>query len=475
MQLLKTLETYPVSIRKTIIDAARQELARRCFNDFVTFTMPTYIRTWFNGLLGDYLDKFAKGEIKKLMVFMPPQHGKSQLVSRHLPAYLLGLNPSAKVIACSYSSTLTQSFNRDIKRIMTSKEYKRLFPESIINSKGVKIEDKEGFMNNNDIFEMIGQKGYYKNVGVGGSLTGTAADFGIIDDPVKDAKEADSPTIRGRIWDWYDTVFSTRLHNDSQQLLTMTRWHRDDLAGRILKSEDAVEWEILKLPAIKEKTTFHVLDKRKEGEALWEERHSAHKIKKATERTFRALYQQDPMPPKGGLVFSNTKIVNAFPQGLKKVAIGVDWGFSSDPCAAVLCGIEESTKTIYCDQLIYQTHLSANNIAKKLAGFERYELYCDHDERIIKDLQNAGFVFAQKAKKGQGSILSGIALLQEYTIAITKRSNGGILEAENYVYRTDANGNPDEMPIDDFNHFWDAVRYYAFTKLTKSEENFIAF
>jgi hypothetical protein len=409
------------------------------------------------------------------MVFMPPQHGKSQLVSRHFPAYILGLRPEAKVVGCSYSSSLSKSFNRDIKRIIGSDEYAAIFPETKINAKNVATDARGAWLNNGEIFEIIDKGGFYKNVGVGGSLTGTPADIGIIDDPLKDAREADSPTIRARVWDWYDTVFTTRLHNDSQQLLTMTRWHRDDLAGRILKTQDAKEWEILKLPAIKEKATHHVLDKRKEGEALWEERHSAAKIKKATERTFQALYQQNPMPPKGGLVFSNVIIVNQMPEGLRKEGVGVDWGYSSDPCAAVHCGLDERTKTLYCDQLIYQTHLSAASIAKKLKGFEGFDLFCDHDERIINDLRIAGFHFAEKAKKGAGSIASGIALLQEYTLAITKRSFGGLSESENYVYKTDASGKPSDNPIDDFNHFFDAVRYYAQGKLRKEENTYIAY
>jgi len=298
--------------------------------------MPTYIRTWFNEVLANYLQNLANGKIKNLMVFMPPQHGKSQLVSRHLSAYLLGIDPTKKIAGCSYSSSLSASFNRDIKRIIAEEPYRAVFPDTKINAKNVATDAKGAWLNNSEIFEIIEHKGFYKNVGVGGSLTGTAVDVGIIDDPVKDAKEADSPTIRQRVWDWYDTVFCTRLHNHSQQLLTMTRWHRDDLAGRILKSDNAKDWEILKLPAIKEAVTHHFLDKRKEGEALWEARHSAEKILSRTERTFKALYQQDPMPPKGGLVFENTRIVNAFPSDLKRIAIGIDWGYSSPLCGGVV-------------------------------------------------------------------------------------------------------------------------------------------
>ena len=448
--------------------AAIKERAKRSFIHFVTHTKSDYEVQWFHALLAQYLQDFVEGKIKKLMVSMPPQHGKSQLVSRHLPAYILGLKPKTKIVGCSYSSALSQSFNRDIKRLITGDEYSELFPDTQLNAKNVATDAKGAWLNNSEIFEIVKHGGFYKNVGVGGSLTGTAADIGIIDDPVKDASEADSVTVRGRVWDWYETVFTSRLHNHSQVLLTMTRWHVDDLAGRILKSADAKNWTVLTLPAIKEQATHHILDTRKEGEALWENRHSSEKIKMNTERVFQALYQQNPIPTKGGLVFPNTVIVDSMPDGLTKYGIGCDWGYSGDPTAAVHCGLDNKNKVVYLDQLIYETHLSVSSIAAKMRGYEKLELLCDHDIRIIDELKlKHGFISAKKAIKGKGSIQSGVALLQEYTLAITKRSFGLIEESQRYTYKTDGYGNPTDEPIGDFNHAWDAVRYYALIKLTK--------
>ena len=208
--------------------------ARSIFQKFVTFTKADYVMNWHHTVLCSYLQKFINGDIKKLMVFMPPQHGKSELTSRRLPAYLLGINPKFKIIGCSYSADLSKAFNRDVQRIIDSDEYKLVFQDTRLNSSNVKASSKGSYLRNADLFEIVKHRGFYKSVGVGGSLTGTPADIGIIDDPIKDKAEAESPTFRRRVWDWYTNVFLTRMHNDSQQLITLTRWHKDDLAGRIL-------------------------------------------------------------------------------------------------------------------------------------------------------------------------------------------------------------------------------------------------
>lgn len=230
---------------------------------------------------------------------MPPQHGKSELTSRRLPAYMLGLRPKLKIVGCSYSSDLSTSFNRDVQRIIDDEVYNSIFPQTRINSKHIKTDSKGQYLRNSDMFETIQHRGFYKSVGVGGSLTGTSVDVAIIDDPIKDAVEGNSPTDQSRKWEWYTNVLLTRLHNDSQQLITMTRWHKNDLCGKIL---DVMPegWEVLRLEAIKQNTT-HEQDARAFGEALWESRHSKEKIMsiaKANPRTFDALYQGDPKPNK---------------------------------------------------------------------------------------------------------------------------------------------------------------------------------
>ena len=291
--------------------------ARKSFVNFVTYTNEKYEVEWFHKLVCDYLDKLCLGEIKKLMIFIPPQHGKSELSSRRFPSYLLGVNPRLKIAIGSYSPDLATSFNRAIQQVMTDEKYKEVFPNTKLNEKNVSTASKNGELRNSTIFETIKYKGFVKTVGVGTGLTGTPVDIGIIDDPFKDRTTANSPTVRQNVWDWYNDVFCTRLHNNSKQLLLFTRWHEDDLAGRLLDPEnehynedEAKEWTVIALPALKEATkplecAIDVQDPRQIDEALWESRHSAEKYKRRriTNPTgFASLDQQRPAPLEGNKI-----------------------------------------------------------------------------------------------------------------------------------------------------------------------------
>jgi predicted phage terminase large subunit-like protein len=275
-------------------------LARRVFADFVKWTKSDYQMTWYLQKTCDILQQFAEGKIKKLMLFMPPQHGKSELVSRKFPAFLLGRDPSKKIATTSYSGDKASEFNKDVRRVITSNEYQQLFPRTKIASQVT--GKRKLYTETDEMVQIVDNGGFYKSVGIMGPLTGTPVDVGIIDDPIKDSMDANSETYRNRAWDWYVNVFLTRLHNDSQQIIIMTRWHEDDLAGRILESEGN-EWTQVIFPALKEgpPTEF---DPRQEGEALWPEKHSLEKILKMKEMsptTFLSLLQQRPTAEGGNL------------------------------------------------------------------------------------------------------------------------------------------------------------------------------
>lgn len=231
-----------------------------------------------------------------------PTHN-SEIISRSFPAWALGVNPDIKIAGCSYSADLAGQFSRSIQRIIDSKEYRQVFPETYLNCSNIRTNAR-GYLRNVDLFETVNHRGFYKAVGVGGPLTGTPVDIAIIDDPVKDATEAYSPVYRERVWNWYNTVLTTRLHNDSRQLFIMTRWHEDDLAGRILKTEGG-EWTVLSIPAICETEHDGGLSQRHIGDALWPERHSLAKLEKQRNRSpreFSALYQQRPVIEGGNIV-----------------------------------------------------------------------------------------------------------------------------------------------------------------------------
>lgn len=289
------------------------ERGRTGLQGFTAFTKKDYDFAWFHKLVCEYLDKLERGEIKKLMIFLPPQHGKSELSSRRFPAYALGKDPRRKIGLASYSADLSNSFNRDVQNIIDDDEYRKLFPNVYLNGKGIAGAE----LRNVNFFETVGYKGFLKTVGVRGSLTGTPLDFGIIDDPFKDRAEANSATIRDKVWQWYQDVFLTRLHNDSRQLLLFTRWHEDDIAGRILNpkskyynEEEAKEWTVLALPALKEATkpirqAEDIADPRAIDEALWEKRHSGkrlRRIKVTNPSGFNSLYQQRPTAQEGNKI-----------------------------------------------------------------------------------------------------------------------------------------------------------------------------
>jgi predicted phage terminase large subunit-like protein len=282
-----------------------QELFAKCARQhlyaFLPYSDPSYQRKWFHTLIADKCQAVYEGKIKRLMIFVPPQHGKSEVVSRRFPAWAMGNNPNLKIIGCSYSIDLARGFCRSIQRTIDTKEYSLLFPETRLNRGTVRTDAARGWTRNADMFEVVGKSGFYKAVGVTGSLTGTPADIAIIDDPVKDAIEAYSRTYRERVWDWYLNVLLTRLHNESRQILVMTRWHVDDLAGRILEHE-ADKWEVLRLPAVCEDATEKY---RQPGEALWEERHSLARLREIevrSPRTFASLYQQRPVIEGGNII-----------------------------------------------------------------------------------------------------------------------------------------------------------------------------
>ncbi|MDY5968641.1 MAG: phage terminase large subunit [Bacteroidales bacterium] len=293
-----------IRLKKELLKCeARKHLLR-----FTLATMPTFRPADFHRQYYEVLTRFSEGEIKKLMVFMPPQHGKSEGSTRRLPSFILGKNPDKKVAIVSYSATKARKFNKEIQRIIDTEEYREIFPGTSLDGTG---SDSGEWLRNSDECEIVGHRGGFKTVGVGGTLTGEPVDVLIMDDIYKDAKTAWSRVVRENIADWYDTVAETRLHNESQQLIVFTRWHEDDLAGRLIEQQGVYDpdsnpdgWVIVTFRAIKEGEPTKY-DKRHDGEALWPERHSLHKlesIRNRTPRTFEALYQQRPTIQGGNII-----------------------------------------------------------------------------------------------------------------------------------------------------------------------------
>jgi predicted phage terminase large subunit-like protein len=312
---------------------------------FTKSTMPNFKPAEFHKRYYSVLTLFADGQIKKLMVFMPPQHGKSEGSTRRLPAYLLGKYPDTKIGIISYSATKARKFNREIQRIIDSSEYGGIFPETRLNGSHVTTTSGQ-WLRNMDECEIVGYSGGFKTVGVCGPLTGDPVDVLIMDDIYKDAKMAWSPVVRSAIDDWYDTVAETRLHNDSRQLIVFTRWHESDLAGKLLKEQGVYDaetnpdgWVTVKYQAIMDgvKTEY---DQREEGEALWPARHSLEKlirVRKRNPHVFQSLYQQDPKPLEGLMYEHAFREYEAFP--VTRTRIVKNYTDTADTGSDYLCSV----------------------------------------------------------------------------------------------------------------------------------------
>lgn len=293
--------------RRDIIELLEllDERARRSLAAFTKHTHHDYSMGWFHEEICAELEQFladvVAGKSPRLMILAPPRHGKSELASRRFPAFALGRYPDLSIIATSYADSLAASMNRDVQRIIDSPEYGVLFPGTLLNDSNVRTVADGSFLRNSDIFEIVGCRGVYKSAGVGGGITGRGMDIGIIDDPFKDAEQAYSQVYRDKVWEWYTSTFYTRLTPGGGIVVILTRWHEDDLAGRILKAakEEGEEWRVVSYPAIAEKDEKH----RKEGEPLHPERYGLeqlNRIKTAVgSRVWVSLYQQRPAAMEG--------------------------------------------------------------------------------------------------------------------------------------------------------------------------------
>ena len=329
---------------------------------FTRHTLPSFAPAPFHFAYYEVLTHFAMGEIKKLMITMPPQHGKSEGATRRLPAFVLGQDPDKRIAIVSYNAIKARKFNRELQRIMDDDRYYELFPQTLLAGQASYQEQgrrSRNYARNSDECEIVGYQGSFKTIGVGGSLTGEPVDMLIMDDLYKDASSAWSPVIRQNVADWYDTVASTRLHNDSQQLLVFTRWHMEDLAGRLLEQEgvyDPIEnpqgWLLVSFPAIQNRPPSEQ-DPRAEGEPLWPERHSLEKlleIKGRSPTVFESLYQQNPQPSQG-LMYEEFSCYTDLPSRSYSVAY-ID---AADSGADYLCALfyKEAEDGNYITDVLY--------------------------------------------------------------------------------------------------------------------------
>jgi len=381
----------PVSLETASTELQRRRQARRSLLQFTTYTMPEYEVSWHHQLICEYLDKFVDGRIKRLIISMPPRHGKSELVSRRLPAYIFGRFPDKSIISCSYAADLASRMNRDVQRIIDTPAYAKLFPDTRLSD--ISFKAQTSYLRNSDMFEIVNHRGVYRSAGVGGGITGMGCDIGIIDDPVKNREEALSSTYRDKVWEWYTSTFYTRLEKNAQILITMTRWHEDDLVGRIL-ANDGEEWTQLVLPALSTDSIAPYDQRTASDVPLWTGKYDAASL--ASIRTvlgmyqWEALYQQHPTPEGGGMWkfddIENNRV--QYVPDLTRIIVGVDpavtSGSSSDETGIVVAGIAS-------DGQIYV--LADNSLKGTPAEWcsRVVSTYHDHKaDRVVAEVNNGG-------------------------------------------------------------------------------------
>jgi hypothetical protein len=248
----------------------------------------------------DLIDKvfrdIARGHPRKVLITMPPRHGKSRRAARWAPLWYLSRHPDHRVMIASYSADLADDHGRWIRDAINT------YGPQI----GLALHAGSKAANRFDLADPeTGERleGGLVTAGVGGGLTGKGAHLAIVDDPIKDAADAESPTMRRRLWDWWTSVLNTRVEPGGSIIVIQTRWNEQDLAGKILEGEDADDWIRLDLPAICDSDDDPL--GRTIGQALWPARYgrkALEKIRKAVgERVWWSLFQQKPRPLEGGV------------------------------------------------------------------------------------------------------------------------------------------------------------------------------
>jgi len=294
--LLKNIKNLPVEEQSRVLDLLKdlketedKEAAREGFMPFIKKVWPAFIEGRHHKIMAEAFERVANGDLKRLIINMPPRHTKSEFASYLLPAWFLGQYPEKKIIQTAHTAELSVGFGRKVRNLVDSEDYKEIFPEL-----GLRADSKAaGRWSTN-------KGGEYFAIGVGGAVTGKGADLLIIDDPhsEQEGQSADAGVF-DKVYEWYTSGPRQRLQPGGAIIIVMTRWHKRDLTGKIVKTsvqrEGMDEWEVIEFPAIMPS-----------GNALWPEFWSLTELEALRSELpapkWQAQYQQDPSSEESALV-----------------------------------------------------------------------------------------------------------------------------------------------------------------------------
>ena len=335
---------------------------------------PRHLKVLFNAL-----ERVTSGKTRRLIICMPPRHAKSETVTIRYSAWRLAMDQKLNVIIGSYNQRLANRFSRSIRRILENKI------ELAKDNKAVDEWETE-------------KGGGVKAVGVGAGITGFGGGLVMIDDPVKNRAEAESVTYRENVWEWFNDDIYTRLEPGAAIVLIQTRWHEDDLAGRLIKQarQGGERWKTIVLPALAEKRDPL---KRKIGFALWPKRFPAKYLKRVKKQlgtySFSALYQQNPVPADNCLFKRHW-----FSRTVKEAPTGLTWSRGYD--------LAVSTKTSADHTASFRCAYGKNGDLYIADGFRERIEYPEQRRFVIDRLQSE-----PDTMHGIESALHGQALVQD--------------------------------------------------------------
>ncbi|WP_146010957.1 terminase large subunit [Siphonobacter sp. BAB-5405] len=436
------------------------ELKRRQWSkDYLRFVMdmnPRYVPEDFHVYIASRLQLFAEGKIKRLGVLMPPQHGKSELSTRHFPPHLVGLNPNLNILLTAYGKDLVTQFNRYIQNVMLSKPYRAVYGNLLATGRRMDSAEEK----NTKTLSIVGHKGVIRTIPRGGGITGNPVDVLIIDDLIKGSDEARSDAVLSGNWEWWNEVAKARLHNDSQVLLVNTRWAENDLPGMLMKKEKNWEWIIF--PAVKTED-IREYDKREVGEPLYPKKHSLEKLKETesnSKTSFQAVYQQNPGRNEQTAIYPKWPTVPRLMDMYQVEIYGLDFGWNTDNPMALVQSRFWGNRAHHKEH-IYDPELTTPQLAERMRAIGiTSELIVADSARPdkIKELRDDYGFNIVGVPKFQGSIETGISDVNDLDNYYTEESLHIGYELDKYVYVTQGEY-VTKTPVDKHNHLLDAIRY----------------